>query len=88
LSAAKIQAESATAIHLDLIRPQAFAAQPLAAHRQTIKAREERLRENDFVIQASRTLSEQFSIINGCDSFRKHPRVVESPSDNPADRPA
>ena len=79
MSAAKTQMESAMAIRLDLIRPPVFVAQALAEHGQTIKAREELLRENDFVIQASRILSDESLIINCCDLLRKHPRVAQSP---------
>jgi hypothetical protein len=66
MSSAKTQAESAMAIRSDWMQLPVFVAQPLE-HRKTIKAREERLRENDFAIQASRTLSEKSSIINCCD---------------------
>jgi hypothetical protein len=66
MSAAKTQAALAMAIRSDLMRPPVFVAPPLAQRRKTIKAREERLRENDFAIQSSRTLSEESLIINYC----------------------
>jgi hypothetical protein len=39
--------------------PLAFAAHQLAERRKIMKAREKRLPENDFAIQASQTLSEE-----------------------------
>jgi hypothetical protein len=64
VSAAKRQRVSAMATRSDSSLPLAFAAHQLAERRKTMKAREKRLRENDFAIQASQTLSEEPSIIN------------------------
>jgi hypothetical protein len=47
--------------------PPVSPAHQVAERRKTIKARLERLQENDLPIQASRTLSEQPSIINRCE---------------------
>ena len=57
----------AMATRSDSSLPLAFAAHQLAERRKTMKAREKRLRENDFAIQASQTLSEEPSIINYCE---------------------
>jgi hypothetical protein len=57
---------SATATRWNSTLQLAFVAPQLVERRKTMKAREKRLRENDFAIQASQTLSEEPSIINYC----------------------
>jgi hypothetical protein len=66
VSALKREQAWAMATRSDSTLPPAFVAHQLAEQKETMKTREETLRENDFAIQASRTLSEELSIINCC----------------------
>ena len=54
------------AIPSDLMRPRVFVAQSRVEHKQTRRMRGERRRIIDFRIHASRSLSEEPSIINCC----------------------
>jgi hypothetical protein len=65
------------AIHSDLMRPPVFVAQSLAEHKETRRVRETRPGEIDS--EASRSLSEEPSIINCCKYGIGLP--ITSPSD-------
>jgi hypothetical protein len=57
---------SKMATRWDSTLPPAFVAHQLPQRKKTMKVREETLRESDFAIQASRTLSEECLSINRC----------------------